>query len=93
MTTLYLGVALFLLLTIAAGLIRILQGPTEADRMLAAQLFGTTSVAILLLLAAALNAPALNDVALIFALLAGFGAVALVKLAWPAKEGSGHDVD
>ena len=62
MTAFYLGLASFLLLNLAAGMWRILRGPSEADRMLAAQLFGTTAVAILLLLAEAMGQPALRDV-------------------------------
>ena len=50
MSWLYSTVALFLLFAIVAGLLRILRGPTAADSMLAAQLFGTCGVAILLLL-------------------------------------------
>ncbi|MEA3302986.1 MAG: pH regulation protein F, partial [Pseudomonadota bacterium] len=38
----YSAMALFLLMTLIAGLWRVLRGPTPADRMLAAQLFGTT---------------------------------------------------
>ncbi len=53
MQTLYLALALFLLLNLGAGMWRVLRGPTAADRMLAAQLFGTTAVAVLLLLAQA----------------------------------------
>ena len=79
METLYLAVAVFLMLNIAAGLLRILRGPTSADRMLAAQLFGTTGVAILLLLAEAQGVPPLRDVALVFALLAALATVAFVK--------------
>ncbi|WP_422126485.1 monovalent cation/H+ antiporter complex subunit F [Thioalkalivibrio sulfidiphilus] len=71
--------ALFLLITIAAGMVRVLRGPTDGDRMLAAQLFGTTGVAILLLLAEALAMPALVDVALVFALLAAVATVAFVR--------------
>jgi len=74
-----LAAALFLLLTIAAGMVRVLRGPTDGDRMLAAQLFGTTGVAILLLLAEALAMPALIDVALVFALLAAVATVAFVR--------------
>ena len=85
MDTLYLSVALFLLLTLVAGMWRILQGPTPADRMLAAQLFGTTAVACLLLLAQVLQQSALRDVALVFALLAVVTAVAFVKRAWTEK--------
>jgi multicomponent Na+:H+ antiporter subunit F len=66
----YLVIAAVLLLTLVGGLARILRGPTRGDRMLAAQLFGTTGVAILLLLAEALEVPALRDVALAFVLLA-----------------------
>jgi multicomponent Na+:H+ antiporter subunit F len=71
--------ALFLLLNVLAGLVRVARGPTSPDRMLAAQLFGTTGVAILLVLAEAVDAPPLRDVALVFALLAAVLAVAFVK--------------
>jgi len=76
------GFASVLMLTVIAGLIRVERGPNPADRMLAAQLFGTTGVAILLLLADAMEIPALRDVALVFALLAAMAAVAFVKRAW-----------
>jgi multicomponent Na+:H+ antiporter subunit F len=79
-------VALLLLLDIVLGLLRVLRGPTAADRMLAAQLFGTTGVAILLLLAAALDSPPLRDVALVFALLAVLAVTAFVKHAWLHEE-------
>ena len=71
--------ALFLLLTVLAGLLRVWAGPTPADRMLGAQLFGTTGTAIALLLAEALNRPALRDVALIYSLLAAVAISAFVK--------------
>lgn len=79
MNTVFFAAALFLLLNVMAGLVRIARGPTMADRMLAAQLFGTTGVATLLLLAAALDARALSDVALVFALLAAVLAVAFTR--------------
>ena len=90
MQTLYLGLALFLLLNLGAGMWRVLRGPTAADRMLAAQLFGTTAVAVLLLLAQATGNAALRDVALLFALLAAVTAVAFVRRAWPDREAN-HD--
>jgi multicomponent Na+:H+ antiporter subunit F len=80
MTTWLLLAALVLLLTIAAGMIRIMRGPSAADRMQAAQLFGTTGVAILLLLTYALEMPALTNVALVFALLGAVAAVAFVRM-------------
>lgn len=82
-----LALALFLLLNLGAGMWRVLRGPTAADRMLAAQLFGTTAVAILLLLAEAPGSAALRDVALVFALLAAVTAVAFVRRAWTGREG------
>lgn len=82
MSALLLGVALFLLLNLAAGLWRVMRGPTAADRMLAAQLFGTTAVAVLLLLAEGMGDPSLRDIALVFALLAAVAAVAFVQRVW-----------
>lgn len=82
MTEWLLALALFLLLNVVAGLVRVARGPTPADRILAAQLFGTTGVAILLLLAQALEQPALRDVALTFALLAAVTVAAFVQRAW-----------
>jgi multicomponent Na+:H+ antiporter subunit F len=91
---LYVGVAAFLLLNVLVGLIRVLRGPTQADRMLSAQLFGTAGVAILLLLAQGLSAAALRDVALMLALLSALVAVAFVLRAWerPAS-GRGEDAE
>ena len=86
MQTLFLTLALFLVLNLGAGMWRVLRGPTAADRMLAAQLFGTTAVAILLLLAEASGSAALRDVALVFALLAAVTAVAFVRRAWTDRE-------
>jgi multicomponent Na+:H+ antiporter subunit F len=74
-----LAAAGFVLATVAAGLARILRGPSAADRIMAAQLFGTGGTATLLLLAQAMNPPAGVDVALILALLAAFISVAFVN--------------
>jgi len=76
MDAVLLGAAFALLVTIAAGVIRISRGPTDADRMLAALLFGTAGVGILLLLSQALALPAAIDVALVFAVLASVVGVA-----------------
>lgn len=83
MTAFYLAIALVLLLTVLAGMARVIRGPTAADRMLAAQLFGTTGVAILLLLGRAAAAPALWDVALVFAVLAAITGVAFARRGLP----------
>ncbi len=74
-----LAIAAFLLLTVLAGLWRVLRGPDPADRLMAAQLFGTTVVAILLLLAEALDTPALRHAGLIFASLGAVTISAYVR--------------
>jgi multicomponent Na+:H+ antiporter subunit F len=84
----YFWLAVIILLTVIGALPRVFKGPTRADSMLSAQLWGTASVAILLLLANALEKEFLYDVALVFALLAAVSTVAFVQLAWhhPAKK-------
>ncbi|MCE7874426.1 multiple resistance and pH regulation protein F [bacterium CPR1] len=79
MTAVYVAAALFLLATIAAGLIRIWRGPTRADRLLSVQLFGTAGTATLLLLSLASGEDAYRNVALVFALLAGILGVAFTR--------------
>ncbi len=90
MRTLCLALAVFLVLNLMAGMVRVYRGPSAADRMLAAQLFGTSAVAALLLLARAYGSSATRDVALVFALLAAVTAVAFVRRAW-SGEGAGSD--
>lgn len=75
--------ATFLLVTALVGLLRVLRGPTTADRMLAAQLIGTSGVAILLIMAVGTGTPALFDVALVFALLAAIALTTLVATIRP----------
>jgi len=88
MADLFLYVAAFLLFNLAIGAVRVLQGPTQADRMMAAQLFGTNGVAIILLLIPNLKMHSLIDIALVYALLALVAALAFVKRVWyePSKE-------
>lgn len=91
MAAFYIIVAVALLLALILGLWRVLRGPSPADRMMAAQLFGTTAVAILLLLAQALEQPSLRDVALVFALLAAVTVVAFVRRAWAGERWQEED--
>lgn len=72
----------FVLATVAVSLVRIARGPTRADRMMAAQLFGTALTSVLLILSVGLGQPALVDVALVFAALAAVTVVAFVRRAW-----------
>jgi multicomponent Na+:H+ antiporter subunit F len=76
-----LAAATFVLAMVALGLLRILYGPTAADRIMAAQLLGSGGIAVLLLLAAATAMPAAVDVALLLALLAAFASAAFVRWA------------
>ena len=74
------GLAAFLLVNVLVGLVRIARGPTLADRILVVQLFGTTAVAVLLLLAADPGGASIRDVAFVFALFAGVSLLAFVRV-------------
>lgn len=84
MTAALVGLALLLAACVVAGLWRVVRGPTDADRLLGPQLFGTTGIAVLLLLADALDAPSLRDVGLVLAVLALLTAAAFALRAWGA---------
>jgi len=69
----------FVLAMVALGLRCVLRGPCDADRMMAAQLFGSGGIAALLLFQAASGLKPVIDVALTLAVLAAFASVAFVK--------------
>lgn len=75
-----LAAAGLILLTVAIGLVRILRGPDDVDRLMAVQLLGTGGIAALLLTAYATGVPGVDDVALGLALLAAFATMAFVNL-------------
>lgn len=79
MTAFYYAAALFILLTLAGGLARVLYGPGVRDRLMAAQLAGSSGVAVLLLLAAAMGQSAIIDVALMLGILAVFVSIGFVN--------------
>jgi len=84
--------AFVLLLTLLVGLIRVFRGPESEDRMLAGQLFGTTGVGVLLVLAVRTDSPPLRDVALVLALLAVVTVAAFVdRVGTPANEPESRD--
>lgn len=66
------------LASLGAALLRVWHGPGRADRMMGAQLAGTSGVAILVLLAP-LDGWAALDVALILALFGALASVGFVK--------------
>lgn len=87
MTT-YLGlVALILLASLLAGLVRVIRGPAPEARLMAAQLLGTTAVAILLILSGLTGQSAFLDVAMVFAILAAVALIAFVAL---SRQGVGR---
>ena len=81
MTAWFLFVAIGLMVSAAVALWRVAHGPDAADRMMGAQLAGTTGVAVVVVLAVVGEAWALLDVALVLSLLAALASVAFVKAA------------
>lgn len=78
--------ATVIIITVALGIYRIERGPTGTDRMLSAMLFGTSGVALTLILAEITGIDGLRDMALVFALLGALTSVAFVKRAWGADD-------
>ena len=86
MTTLYLVIAIALLLSLAGGLYQVVRGPTPGDRLLVVQLSGTAAVAVLILVGAATSLPAFIDIALVLALLTAITMVAFARLSQAASD-------
>jgi multicomponent Na+:H+ antiporter subunit F len=86
MSDFLLAVAGLILAAVGTGLVRVLGGPGDADRMMAAQLFGTGGIACLLLIAFATDVPGVDDVALGLALLAAFVSLAFVSAVTPESQ-------
>lgn len=78
----YLMFSVVILLTVVGGLIRVFNSPKRADRMLAAQLCGTASVAIIIMFARILNDDFLFELGLVIAILAAISTIAFVRLTW-----------
>ncbi len=91
MSWMHIFFALVLLPAIGVGMIRILRGPTAADRMMTAQLFGTCGVAILLLLSAGMGNPVLLDIALVFSLLAALATMTFIRRTWRGSGKKKHE--
>ncbi|GAA0812438.1 multiple resistance and pH regulation protein F [Colwellia sp. D2M02] len=77
----YIAVVVTLLLCLILGLIRVLAGPDNANRMLAAQLFGTIGTTVVIVLSVLQHNEEITNVALVFTLLASITVVAFLKLA------------
>ena len=83
MSAFYIAVAVVLLLTIVLGLGHVFRQPGRAESLLAALLFGSTGVALVLVLGKGLGLDRALDIALVFALLAAVLGVAFVLRGWP----------
>lgn len=81
MTIFYTIIIILLLLCLILGLIRVLAGPDNANRMLAAQLFGTIGTTVVVVLSVMQNNEEIMNVALVFTLLASITVIAFLKLA------------
>ena len=78
--TAFLSIAAALLaISLGLGLVRGFRGPAIEDRMMSAQLVGTSGVGLLLLFGFLLDMPASIDIALVLALLAAVAVVALTQ--------------
>jgi len=77
----YTIVIVILLLCLIIGLIRVLAGPDNANRMLAAQLFGSIGITIIVVLSVLQANEVIANVALVCTLLASITIIAFLKLA------------
>jgi multicomponent Na+:H+ antiporter subunit F len=93
LTEFLLATAGVILLTVAVGLVRVLSGPGDADRLMAAQLIGSGGIGSLLLISAATGEHGIEDVALGLALLAAFASAAFVNSGAPAEEPDAEAAD
>jgi multicomponent Na+:H+ antiporter subunit F len=87
MSVFLMSAAGLILLSVAVGLVRVLHGPTSADRMMAAQLMGSGGIAGMLLLAYAAELEAVVDVALVLAVVSGFVGIAFTRGGKKTDEG------
>jgi len=90
-SVLYLSAAVALLLTIVMSLGHVFRQPGRGDSLLAALLFGSTGVALVLVLGKALGLARALDIALVFALLAAVLGVAFVLRGWPNDDAKEDD--
>jgi multicomponent Na+:H+ antiporter subunit F len=75
----------FLVFVLLLGLVRVIRGPSYADRMLATQLFSTTGVAIIAVLSVTTRFPGLLNVALVLALLTSLTLITFSRIRGAVK--------
>ena len=77
--TMFLTAVIAVLITMVLALIRAFKGPTEYDRMLAANSFGTKTVLLIALGGYALSWNSYLDVALLYAMINFIGTIAVMR--------------
>lgn len=76
----YVGCLVVLGVLTALCLVRAIRGPKLADRIMAVNMIGTMTIAMIALLAVLLDEPALLDVALIYAVISFVAVIVLAKI-------------
>ena len=82
MTIVWWGTAICLLINIAVGLVFLTSRKSSEESLLAALLFGTTGVALTLIVGKAVGQGRSVDIAVVFALLAAVLGVAFARFGW-----------
>jgi multicomponent Na+:H+ antiporter subunit F len=82
MTTFWWGAAIGLLVNIAIGLVFLTSRKSSDESLLAALLFGTTGVALTLIVGKAVGEERSVDIAFVFALLAAILGIAFARFGW-----------
>ena len=76
----FLGILVVLALLTVACLIRAILGPKLADRIMAVNMIGTMTIAMICVLSVLLGEPSLLDVALIYAVISFVSVIVLAKI-------------
>ena len=76
----FLGVLVVLAALTVACLVRAILGPKLADRIMAVNMIGTMTIAMICILAVLLGEPSLLDVALIYAVISFVSVIVLAKI-------------
>lgn len=76
----FLGALIVLALLTAACLVRAILGPRLTDRIMAVNMIGTMTIAMICILAVLLDEPSLLDVALIYAVISFVAVIVLAKI-------------
>ena len=73
------GFGLLLLIAMGLALVRALRGPSVPDRILAGNMFGTTTVLLIAVISFEIGSRDLVDIAMIYALISFMGTIAALR--------------